>query len=516
MPSISDKTERHVVIDQRDDEYICFPDVLRADDGRLIVVYNESDQHVGPSRRVLLLKQSHDNGKTWEDYVRMPVNSSHCPRLSKLEDGEILIADTSGTIFHSTDSGDTWQPEAAHGMYHDIFDKIIDLGEDTFITAGHVHRGSVPQPAIRQAPSEQMLYRSFDRGENWKELTVINRERNLVLCEASMILLPDERLICLMRENSFVYEPMYLCISEDKGETWGEPISTPLIGHRPTMGQLKDGRLLITYRNVAPDGGTVAWLGTLDELMGDYQVHGRHGNPANPVMTDEGMQIKNDEGVDSMVRYALRPMTDPRKARAVLEAEVRVDEADENGCGLRLGTWWKITPDSITPDLGEETETTSTPLEPGQFNTIRLEFHDEHVTLAVNGEHKTSIKINEDEAMTRPVMFGQPWPFEDNSVNCTWKWVRQTMNEPHMLREYSWGWKAEDGFPDQWAQDNILELRNARYAQAPDYGYSGWTELEDGSFFCTYHHADGTDEDYDPLFTSHICGTWFTFEDFKK
>ena len=46
MPSISDDSSRHVVIDSRPGHYICFPDVRRTGDGRLLCVYRQSDQHV--------------------------------------------------------------------------------------------------------------------------------------------------------------------------------------------------------------------------------------------------------------------------------------------------------------------------------------------------------------------------------------------------------------------------------------------------------------------------------------
>lgn len=111
-------------------------------------------------------------------------------------------------------------------------------------------------------------------------------------------------------------------------------------------------------------------------------------------------------------------------------------------------------------------------------------------------------------------MLGAPQPFEENGVDCTWKWVSLDVDEPAWLRAHSWRWTAQDGLPDQWTQNRVLELANARHAAAPDFGYSGWTTLADGSFFCAYHHADN-DADYDPLHTSYIRGTSFSTDDFK-
>lgn len=512
MPTLTDKTDRHTIIDRRDGEYLCFPDVVMAADGRLVAAYNEAEQHVSPEKRDLLVKSSTDNGATWSEFLRVDVPRSHCPRLTRLRNDDLMMV--SSSLYHhlSTDNGLTWTTGVNTNSVHDMLDRVIELEDGTLISTGHLHRGTFPQPAIRQAPAEQMVYRSEDMGENWQPMTVTARARNLVLCEASMTLLPDGRLLSIMRENSFVFEPMYVCISEDEGCTWSDPMPTPLIGHRPTIGVLDDDTLLVTYRNVAPDMGTCAWMGSLEDLLGDFKIQGRHESDSNPILTEDGLRITNDEGVQSLTRYALRPITDPRSAKAVLEADVRVDAADTNGCGLRLGVWWRISPDSITPEIEDAEPVT---IEPGCFNTIRLEYEAGVVTLFVNGEMRTQITVDDDHANTRPVLFGAPYPFEENSVDATWRSVSLDIKEPHLLREYSWKWDFKDGLPDQWALDNILELKNDRYAAAPDFGYSGWTQLEDGSFYCVYHHGGGTDEGYEPMFTSYVMGTRFYREDFS-
>lgn len=512
MPSLSDKMERHVVIDRRDGEYICFPDVVRAADGRLVVAYNEADQHVGPSRRALLLRMSRNGGRTWGDIVKMDTPRSHCPRIVELQSGELFIIDNANN-FTSGDNGDSWTKQQASQFVHDMADRIIDLGDDVFISTGHNHRGTYPQPAIRQAPAEQMVYRSEDRGASWQPISVIGRERNLVLCEGSMTRLADGRILCLLRENSFVYEPMYLCISEDEGCTWSSPVPTPLIGHRPTIGLVDEDRLLVTYRNVGPDMGTCAWTGSLDELAGDFRVHGRHDDPANPKLAPEGLHIKNEAGEGEAVRYALRPLTDPRSAKAVFKAEVRVNTTDENGCGMRLGVWWRIFSDRIVPDVDGATPV---PLPAGDFNRIRLEYATGVVTLFVNGQRSCSVSVDGDHANTRPILLGACHPSEANAVDCVWRQISLHIEEPHLQRSYQWDWTPLDGFPDHWAQDNILELKNDRFAAPPDFGYSGWVTLEDGTFFCVYHHGGGDEEGYEPMFTSYVMGTRFSLADFAK
>jgi hypothetical protein len=513
VPSLSDQADRHVVIDRRDGCYLAFPDVIRAADGTLVAAYNEADRHVRPTRRVLVVKTSRDNGRTWSEPVYPDSPRSHSPRIKRFPDGTLIISDSSRFFFKSRDNGRTWRGFEAKGLTHDMHDRILVSGDGSWLTAGHRHVGGEELAAIRQPPTEQMVLRSTDQGRNWSQLSVLAAERNLVLCEASMTRLPSGRILALLRENSFVFEPMYLTHSDDSGRTWSPLAPTALIGHRPTMGLLDDGRLLVTYRNTGPDWGTCAWIGTPEELASGFQVHGRAVDPANPMFNEEGMRVRNAEGGDSVVRYALRPMTDPRTATMTLEAEVRVDMAGPNGCGVRAGCWWRITPERMIPDAAPET---AVPLNRGRFNRLRFEYANGKVSVWVDGERRAEIEVAPDHAETRPVMFGAPYPFEDNAADCTWKQISLNILEPAYNRVYAWNWTAADGLPDAWARGRILELRNDRHAAAPDFGYSGWTRLADGSFLCAYHHGGANEPGYEPLKTAHVAGTRFFLEDFKR
>lgn len=509
MPSISDDRSRHVVIDHRPGHYLCFPDIRTMPDGTLLAVYNEYDQHVG-NRRRLLVQTSADCGRTWSGPRMIRAQRSHCPRMSLLSDGQLLLLDDMvPKVSWSTDCGQTWASDVGSaGLEHGLLDRPLELDTETLLTTGHHHCGKAAHPAIRQAPTEQMLYRSDNRGATWIKRAPIARHRNLVLCEGSLCMLPDGRLVCLMRENSMVYEPMYLCISEDQGDTWSDPTPTPLIGHRPTLGLTPSGKLLVTYRNVAPDRGTAAWLGSFEELCADFRVHGRLSRTAPPEFTDKGMRIANPEGMD-VTRFALRPMTDPRTATAELSACVRVDAAGPNGCGLRLGTWWRLFPDRIEPEGGE-----SFPLEQGRFNDIRLIYGNGVVELCINGSPKGEINVDADHADTRGILFGAPIPFEDNDVDATWREVRLSVHEPAGFRDHHWAWNHRDGLPDAWMRKHVLELKNDDQAAWADFGYSGWCVTPENDFFCAYHHGGGNDPDYQPGLSSRIMGTRFSEDDF--
>lgn len=321
--------------------------------------------------------------------------------------------------------------------------------------------------------------------------------------------LPGGVLLALLRENSFVYEPMYACQSRDGGLTWSQPWPTPLIGHRPTLGLTRSGRLLVTYRNVAPDAGTAAWLGDPAGLHG-FAVHGLARRPGNPALAAEGLLIRNGEGPDAAVRYALRPVTDPEHARAEIEAEVLVREAGEQGCGLRLGRWWRLTPEALLPNFPQAKPTR---LRRGEWNTLRVVMERGECTLSVNGRRRGTYPV-EAAAEARAVLFGAVSLEEDNACEAVWRRVSLRIAEPRYGRDYAWDWTPRDGLPDAMSRAQVLELKNARGASFADFGYSGWAELPDGRFFCAYHHAEGDDPDYKPGMVSHVAGTWFTESDF--
>jgi len=511
MPSISGDPSRHVTIDSHPGHYLCFPDVRMVGGGRLLCVYRQSDQHVA-QRADLLFKTSDDLGKTWSPRQYLNTAVGHCARITQLDDGRILVLDDhSQCQFWSLDNARTFHRAPYTGAYMPLPDRVLTLAPGHFLTTAHTHRGEQARPKIRQAPSEQMVYASGNQGAAWRAYSVLAFDPNLVLCEASMTRLPDGRILALMRENSFVFEPMYFCLSADNGATWSDPRPTPVAGHRPTLGLTPSGKLLVTYRNVGPDGGTAAWMGTLDDLDNDYQVHGLHPSPDNPRLTPEGLLIENAPGLDNAVRYALRPMSDPERARAEFTAELTVAEAQEKACAVHFAGWWRFEPGLILPP-GKDVP--PIPVTPGQPVRISLRYAPGAVEATVNGREAGTYPANALAAETRAVLFGNASTQEQNGGRHLWKSVSLSISEPRYDREYSWRWAPSRGMPDAYVQARVLELANDRQANPGDYGYSGWDTLPDGRYFCAFHHGGGDLPGYEPSRSSHVRAAWFTDSDF--
>jgi len=523
MPSLDAAQDRHVVIDRRAGQYLCFPDVCLTDAGTLLCAYNEFDRHVGTRRR-LLLKESRDQGRTWGQAVSPLDVQSHCPRLSRLRDGVLLLLDDADrSVLRSVDNGRRWTRIRVPLLVHGLLDRVLELEDGVLFTTGHMHLGKEALPKIRQAPTEQVCYVSQDRGGSWKRLSTIARQDCLVLCEASVIRLPGTgpggaaRLLALMRENSFVGEPMYCCVSEDGGASWSAPAPTPLVGHRPCLGWTRSGRLLVTYRDVGPDPGAKAWLGGLDELCSDFRVHGLHPDPGGLALTPQGLRIQSASGPLSPVRYLLRPLTDPERAHADFEAEVEVASAGEQGCGIRLGVWWRLFPDCIVPDADGAG---AVAWEPGRPHSVRIVHEPGLCRLFVDGEACGEYPVDPLDGNSRPILFGAVSRKEDNACEALWRRVSLVIREPlpggapGQEREYAWRWDHAQGFPDAFIDSRVLELKNDRDAAPGDFGYSGWAELADGEFFCAHHHGGGYEPEYLEGYSAHVLGTRFFEKDF--
>ena len=101
-------------------------------------------------------------------------------------------------------------------------------------------------------------------------------------CEPGAIRSPDGKQIAvLLRENSRQHNS-FVIFSDDEGATWSTPEDTcwGLSGDRHQGTYTHDGRLVIAFRDMAPDNAThdhfVAWVGTYEDIVagreGQYRV----------------------------------------------------------------------------------------------------------------------------------------------------------------------------------------------------------------------------------------------------
>ncbi|MGE4505707.1 MAG: sialidase family protein [Desulfovibrionaceae bacterium] len=534
MPSISGDEARHVTIDHLPGRYRCFPDVVRARSGRLVCAYQDYDKHAAEERS-LLVRTSDDGGRTWTGPRVLDPERTHCPRLTLLEDGTLYLMDDNllrGRT--SADEGETWsEPLALRGrMSHVLADRVLSLPGGGLLSAAHAHRGRTALARLGQPPCEVAAFRSEDGGKRFGFDSIIHSSAHLALCEPSLCLLPGNDdgapplLAALLRENSLVYEPMYLCLSRDLGRTWTDPAPTPLVGHRPTLGRTASGKLLVTYRDVGPDPGTAAWLGTLEELAGPYLVHGRVEHPET--VRFEG--LNNGEAAMFLpagagARWALRPMTDPATARAELTLALGGLEGEGPAAALRLGCGWRVVAGSegrarieaMGPDGARRLWRK---LPPGRVE-LRLTYTPGLVTLRINGRKRAEVAVDAQARATRAILLGTPTlpegedgPGTPSAGSARWLRAALRIDEPRRMDTHAWDWRAAEGPLHAHRLARVLELENDHAAHYGDFGYSGWCETSPGEFFCAYHHGGGLDQDYEPGWSARVRGAFFSEADF--
>ncbi|MGC9359843.1 MAG: sialidase family protein [Anaerolineae bacterium] len=268
--------QRYVV--SRDDEvYEAWPDLARAQDGRLVCVFSECTHHLDRSFTRLVTVESLDDGRSWSQ--KRPLTEAtrglpywDCARITALRDGRLAVVadlihgDERGDssllevfLWLSSDHGMTWdgpQPVPVRGI---VPDRLLELPSGRWLCAAHVVD---PKTGYLM----QRVWLSDDQGDTWHGPFAVAQQVGLHLCEASLVPLEDGTVVALMRENSGLGRDCYKAISRDWGEHWDGPYRFPLPGcHRPVGGMLQEGLVLITYR--FHHGGRSVWGGGTQNMM---------------------------------------------------------------------------------------------------------------------------------------------------------------------------------------------------------------------------------------------------------
>ncbi len=285
---LADRTDLQVVVDRREGQYLGHPSTVLLDDGRTILLAYP----LGHGRGAIVFRRSEDGGRTWGEPLPTPTNwatSLETPTLHRLSDPtrggaprHVLFSGLHPTrIASSEDNGVTWTELAA----------VPTVGENAVPWGGIVTMSSVIETrdgrALAFFHDDGRFFRpngrgtgvstvyateSRDGGRSWSAPRAILSRERVFLCEPGVVRSPDgKRLVMLLRENNRVANS-FLSISDDDGATWSEPRELPwwLTGDRHVIARLKDGRFLVTMRDMARTSPTygdwVAWVGSWEDL----------------------------------------------------------------------------------------------------------------------------------------------------------------------------------------------------------------------------------------------------------
>ncbi len=288
------RSDLQVVVDREPGQYLGHPTTVLLEDGHTILcVYPK-----GHGKGAILLKRSTDGGATWSDRLPVPENwatSLETPTIHRVigPDGTRRLILFSGLypvrMSVSTDDGVHWSPLEKVGDFGGIvtMGSVVEqtTGRGNYLALFHDDGRFFKQGGKATGTFTLFQTLSKDGGLSWSAPAPVYQSSELHLCEPGAVRSPDGRqLAVLLRENRRVANS-HIIFSDDEGVTWSKPRPLPpsLNGDRHTAKYSKDGRLLISFRDVPPKGSSsdfagdwVAWVGTYEDLRsgtpGQYRI----------------------------------------------------------------------------------------------------------------------------------------------------------------------------------------------------------------------------------------------------
>ncbi len=258
---ISAEKQRQVVVDREKGQYLGHVSTELLEDGKtLYAVYPK-----GHGRGAIVMKRSDDGGKTWSKRLPTPASwatSKEVPTIHRVIDpqGKKRLILWSGLyparLAVSEDDGKSWSELKPVGDWGGIvvMGCVVSLKtKGRYLAMFHDDGRFFTKNGKRVAT--MILYKTFsdDGGLTWSFPEPVYKNSEIHLCEPGCIRSPDgKELAVLLRENRR-RKNSHIILSRDEGKTWTAPRELPasLTGDRHTCCYAKDGRLVITFRDIS-------------------------------------------------------------------------------------------------------------------------------------------------------------------------------------------------------------------------------------------------------------------------
>ncbi|MEF3312386.1 discoidin domain-containing protein [Paenibacillus sp. GYB004] len=217
-----------------------FPDIVKAGNGDLLVVYYWSESHAGGNGQIRM-KRSTDDGATWgtAGTIIDTAYDDRDPSITALSDGTLLVSwfTYSGgaidvRVIRSTDHGTTWGSPVTVGTnmpWAATSSKIIELSNGDLLIPLY---GPSPGPGHQQST----VVRSADQGATWLSSTenVMGYSYGIHMVEQSVAELENGHIRGLIRVTS-PDNLGYEVNSYDYGVTWDTPVKLDAKIHAPEL-----------------------------------------------------------------------------------------------------------------------------------------------------------------------------------------------------------------------------------------------------------------------------------------
>jgi hypothetical protein len=229
-----------------------------------------------------MITRSYDQGKTWTDPQVVPNYDFYGmddPGITQLSNGDLLV---NAFRYHivpkelarkNSQYGDhvfsqpfTWAHAPDGTFVFRSFDEGYTWAEITQINISPFHSGCTLRPIVELSngtlllpcydewremmglgPSISFVVKSKDGGKTWGEPSIIAEDNVIGFYEPALLALPDGKIIAMLRTHAPGDWHIYQCHSYDAGATWSEPKKTPIWGYPAHLLHLHDGRILCTY-----------------------------------------------------------------------------------------------------------------------------------------------------------------------------------------------------------------------------------------------------------------------------
>ncbi len=282
-------SKRQVIVDREPGQYLGHPTTLLLADGKtLLCAYPK-----GHGRGAIVIKRSLDAGLTWSERLPLPKSfetSLETPTLHRMVDpaGRERLVLFSGRYpcrrAISEDDGQSWGELEPIGEFGGIvvMSSVVRLHGGAYAALFHDDGRFIRDGGKSTGTFTLVQTLSRDGGLTWSAPNTIWSGSDVHLCEPGAVRSPDgETLAVLLRENRRV-KNSHAIFSSDETKTWSAPreMSWTLTGDRHVAAYAPDGRLVVSFRDMAKDSRTrgdwVAWIGSFDDIVnnrdGQYRV----------------------------------------------------------------------------------------------------------------------------------------------------------------------------------------------------------------------------------------------------
>jgi sialidase-1 len=289
-PSNTPRKMEHIHIYGDRHEYCGWPAVTKAKNGDILVSFCRTDEHVGPSGAIWLVRSS-DNGKTWSSpiVVRDSLLDDREEGITTLRDGRLIMhawstchteksyADMDNFIYGPAVK-EKWIQEVKGEEYRDAADlhgswtllsedngstwNLMGRGPDSVHGGVHLASGDVLVASYRESGADIDIWSASEKDLKWEKRSVFESTGvvdqdsavpGICFDEPHVAQLPTGRVILGLRATSVPYDDMgeknlfHFAYSDDEGRTWSEVHKTEIWGYPPHLLTLSDGRLLCSY-----------------------------------------------------------------------------------------------------------------------------------------------------------------------------------------------------------------------------------------------------------------------------